>query len=246
MTNASSQRSIRPPLRVAVAQPLTRLGDLAGNVAAHVAAVLGASSRLVVFPELSLTGYAYDAPVVDPRSPALVPLVKACAEADCVALVGAPLRLRLGASGARGIGVLAIDADGVRPAYMKMNLGPKEATRFVAGERAARIEVDGWRVGIGVCKDTGQTDHLARTAALGIDLYVAGHVHAPQESRMVADRAARIRDRYAVPVAFAQYAGAAGSGYPVTSGNSAIWGLDGQVLARCTSHPGDVAEAVLT
>lgn len=231
---------------MAVAQPITRLRDLAGNVAAHASTVIGAAARLVVFPELSLTGYSYDAPIVDPRSPALAPLVEACAETGSTALAGAPIRVGNRDSGIRGIGVLEIDGHGVRPAYVKMHLGRRESKRFAPGRSPAAIHVDGWRVGVGVCKDTRTSSHLAETAALGIDLYVAGHVHAPHEVDEVASRAARIRDRYAVPVAFADFAGPTGGGYATTSGRSAIWDVHGRMLASCTQQPGDVAVAVLT
>lgn len=236
---------MKAPLRIAVAQPITRLRDLAGNVAAHASTVVAAAARLVVFPELSLTGYGYDAPVVDPRSPALLPLVDACGEAGTTALVGAPIRVGSGESSARGIGVLEIDGEGVRPAYVKMHLGRKEATRFVPGRVPSTLSIDGWRVGIGVCTDTKDSSHLAQTAALGIDLYVAGHVRAPHEASKVTSRAARIRDRYAVPVAFAGFAGETGGGYSTTLGGSAIWDVSGRLLASCGSHPGDIAVAVL-
>ena len=231
---------------MAVAQPVTRLRDLAGNVAAHASTVIGAAARLVVFPELSLTGYSYDAPIVDPRSPALNPLVEACAETGATALAGAPIRVGDRNSGTRGIGVLQVDGDGVRVAYVKMHLGRRESARFAPGRFPSVIHVAGWRVGLGICKDTRTSSHLAETAALGIDLYAAGHVHAPHEAAEVASRAARIRDRYAVPVAFADFAGPTGGGYDATSGRSAIWDVDGRVLASCTSQPGDVAVAVLT
>lgn len=225
---------------------MTRPRDLAGNVMYHASAVLGAAARLVVFPELSLTGYGFDAPVVDPRSPALAPLVDACKESGTTALVGAPIRVGKGPSAGRGIGVLAVDGTGVRPAYVKMHLGAKEVTRFVPGRAPVILDIAGWRVGIGVCKDSRETSHLAETAALGIDLYVAGHVHSPSEAAAVDSRAARIRDRYAVPVAFAEFAGGTGGGYTDTSGGSTIWDVNGRVLARCGTRPGDMAVAVLT
>lgn len=232
-------------MRVAVAQPLTRPGELLANVAAHVGAVRHAGARLVVFPELSLTGYAIDAPVVDPRSPALRPLVEVCAEIGTTALAGAPLRVGEGEDAARGIGVLAIDAAGVRPVYVKMNLGPTESRRFEAGRRPCRLDLQGWRVGVGVCRDTRMSEHLAATAALGIDLYVAGLAHAPAEEPAIEARAARIRQRFEIPVAFAVYAGTDG-GADASCGGSALWDMSGRCLATCTAEPGEVAIAVLT
>ena len=55
-----------------------------------------------------------------------------------------------------------------------MYLGTVEAERFTPGPEPVAIEVDGWRLGLGICKDTGVVEHAQRTAALGIDAYVAG------------------------------------------------------------------------
>jgi hypothetical protein len=34
------------------------------------------------------------------------------------------------------------------------------------------LEIDGWRVGQGICKDTTIDEHVADTAALGVDVYL--------------------------------------------------------------------------
>lgn len=51
-----------------------------------------AGARVVVFPELSLTGYELDAHAVAVDDIALAPLVEACAATDALALVGAPVQ----------------------------------------------------------------------------------------------------------------------------------------------------------
>ena len=78
-------------LTVAVAQTEILVSDVAGNVAGHAAVVRAAGARLVVFPELSLTGYDLDAPSLGLTDPALDALIRACREVGSVALVGAPI-----------------------------------------------------------------------------------------------------------------------------------------------------------
>ena len=51
------QRLTRQPLPIAAVQPNLVLNDLDSNVTAHAEAILRTDSRVVVFPELSLTGY---------------------------------------------------------------------------------------------------------------------------------------------------------------------------------------------
>ncbi len=92
---------MRDPLTVAVAQPACAAYDVAANALIHAAVVQAAQARVVVFPELSLTGYHLDAPALDPADPALLPLVQACAATGSLALVGAPIA-GSGALGVRG------------------------------------------------------------------------------------------------------------------------------------------------
>jgi len=225
-------------LSVAAAQPRCVARDVAANALAHAAAVREAGARVVVFPELSLTGYELDAPAVDPADPALAPLVEACAETGTVALVGAPVA-------GPCIGVLAVDEDGARVAYRKIYLGSEEAEHHRPGPEPARVEVDGWWLGLAVCRDTGIPQHAADTVALGIDAYVAGAVDGPDDAAVQEERALRIARDHGVPVVIASCAAPTGFGYDRTAGRSGIWAADGTELARAGTATGDLARAVL-
>ena len=65
---------------------------------------------MVVFPELSLTGYELDAAAITVDDPRLTPIVEACADAGSLALVGAPVH---GEAGRSHIAMLAVDDTGV-------------------------------------------------------------------------------------------------------------------------------------
>lgn len=232
----------RLPLDLAVAQPVVVDGDLEATVAAHVAVVRAATARVVAFPELSLTGYAVDAPVVDPADPVLEPLVLACVEAGTLALVGAPVASEEGDH----IAVLAVDGGGVAVVYRKVWVDDSEAGRFAPGPGPAVVEVDGWRLGLAVCRDTRFAEHDAATAALGIDVYVAGVVHHAHEGDVADERARRVAIDRAVWVATASFAGPTGGGFEHTAGGSGIWAPGGEVVARAGPDPGEIARAVLS
>jgi predicted amidohydrolase len=70
--------------------------------------------------------------------------------------------------------MLAVDGSGATVAYRKLWLGAAEAERFIPGGKPAVLEVNGWRLGLAICRDTGIQQHSSDTAALGIDAYVAG------------------------------------------------------------------------
>jgi len=233
----------RTPLTIAVTQPRCAAKNVGANALAHAAAIREAQTRLVVFPELSLTGYELDAEAVDSDDQALAAIVEACAEADAIALVGAPVP---GDGGAVYNALLRIDADGAEVAYRKVFLGGDESRRFAAGTEPVAIDVDGWRVGLGICKDTGVEQHVRDVAALGVDVYLAGVLHHPEELEEHEERAARIARACDAYVGFASFAGPTGGGYDRSAGRSSIWAADGTPIARAGVEPGDVARASLT
>ena len=228
---------MRPPLIIAVAQPPCVAHDVEGNARRHADAVRAADARVVVFPELSLTGYELKAVAVTPDDARLAPIVEACADTGSVALVGAPV--------GTAIAFLAVDGRGARVAYRKQYLGDAEARRFVPGEAPAVLDVDGWRLGLAICKDAGVPGHAADTAALGIDVYAAGVVKHDHEADLLDERAHRIATGHGVWVAVASFAGATGDGYARTAGRSSIRTPDGAVLARAGTEPGGIAVAQL-
>ncbi|MDF3298827.1 carbon-nitrogen hydrolase family protein [Streptomyces tropicalis] len=229
---------VRRTLSLAVAQPRCAAHDVTANAKAHAEAVRAARARVVVFPEMSLTGYHLDAVPVSPDDERLAPVVAACAGTGTLALVGAPVP-------GPHIGILAVDGEGARVAYGKVHLHHTEAAHFVPGEPTV-IEVDGWRLGLAVCRDTGIPEHAARTAALGIDAYVAGVVHADHEAGVHGERARRVAADHGVWAATAAFAGPTGGGFDRTSGRSGIWSAAGKAVAEAGGEPDAIARAVLT
>jgi predicted amidohydrolase len=196
----------------------------------------------VAFPELSLTGYELDADLVAAQDDALTPIVEACASSNTLALVGAPIP---GDQRGAHIATLGVTSTGVEVLYRKMFLGDEERHRFSPGQNPAVVEVDGWRLGLGICKDTGVAEHARRTAALGIDVYVAGVVHHAEELAEQQRRAVCIAERWKIYVAVASFAGSTGQGYDHTAASSAIWSPTGEVMARAGAGPGEVVRATL-
>jgi predicted amidohydrolase len=223
-------------ITIAVAQPRCTPYDVAANVAAHAEAVRAAGSRVVVFPELSLTGYHLDAPVVPFEL--LEPLVAACAETGAVAFAGAPVA-------GPHIGVLEVSGAGVRVAYRKMWLGGREPVRFRPGDAPAVVEVDGVRLGFAVCKDTGVPRHAAETVALGVDVYVAGVLEHAWDAGVVEERARRISVEHGVWVAVASFAGSTGEGYESAAGRSAVWDSSGGRIASAGTGVDAVVRVVV-
>jgi predicted amidohydrolase len=243
-----------PSLTLGVAQPALSSLDVAENARVHAEAVRSAEARVVAFPELSLTGYELDARAIATTDPRLRPIVEACAETGSIALVGAPVA---GDGQGEGdgdgdgdgdeifIGLLAIDGNGVSVAYRKMWLGAEESRRFTPGPAPAVLEVDGWRLGLAICRDTGIAQHASDTAGLGMDAYLAGTVKAADESTLLHEWGRRIAAEHGVWVAIASFAGSTGGGYAATAGGSAIWAPGGVPICVLDAEPGRIGRATL-
>ena len=150
----------RKVLRVGAAQFDAVAGNIAANAAVHerlIDEAGGLGVEVLVFPELSLPGYASSvldqAPercVVDPGGPDLKPLRDACRRNRIVAVVGCALR------NSRGLGLSAIVVDRqgqICATYDKQHLDGREQGWFVPGTSGCMIEVDGWRLALGICYD---------------------------------------------------------------------------------------------
>ena len=231
-------------LVVAAAQPSCVALDVEANAAAHAAAVRAAGARVVVFPEMSLSGYELQAPTISPDDPRLRPIADACAATGSLALVGAPVDGPAGET-TRHIGILAIDGSGARIASRKMWLGGDEPACFAPGSNPAVLDVDGQRIGLAICKDTGEPRHAAATAALGIDGYVAGVLEFGEDGRVPGERSARIAADHGVWVALASFAGSTGGGYEHAAGRSIIRARDGSVLAEAGADVDEIVRATV-
>jgi predicted amidohydrolase len=223
---------------MAVAQPLCGAMDPVANALVHADVVRRAAARVVVLPEMSLTGYELHAPAVGLSDGLWDPLVGACAEVGCLALVGAPVSIE---GEGEFIAIVAVSAAGPEIAYRKVWLGDQEAVRFSAGPGPAVVQVDGWRIGLGICRDISVAEHLSDTAALGMDVFAAGLADVPQDLVVQRRRARHIARTCQVHVAFASFAGPTGRGYEQTAGGSAVYSPLGRILKGCGAQVGAIA-----
>jgi predicted amidohydrolase len=168
--------------------------------------------------------------------------MEACAATGSLALAGAPVN---GDGDQPHIGILAIDGAGASIAYRKIWLGGHEPEWFAPGSDPTVIDVDGWGLGLAICRDTSAPEHAAATAALGIEAYVAGVLESAEDAAVPAERARRIAAEHGVWVAMASFAGSTGGGYESAAGRSGIWGPDGNAVAEAGAGIGEIARATL-
>ncbi|GAA2135375.1 carbon-nitrogen hydrolase family protein [Kitasatospora kazusensis] len=230
-------------LTVAVAQPACVHLDVAANAAVHAEVVRAAGAGLVVFPELSLTGYDLTAPAIAPDDVRLAPVTAACRETGSTALVCAAVAEP---DGSESIALLAVTGAGTTVVHRKMHLHGKEVERFTPGAGHSVLELDGVRIGLAICADASVPGHAADTAALGIDVYLASTLYS-DDPVALARRDEHLRGAAAAHGVWAVLATSAGpSGdYPRTSGGSGFWSPGGALVAQAGPAAGEVVSATI-
>jgi NAD+ synthase (glutamine-hydrolysing) len=249
------------PLRAALAQINPVVGDIEGNaakVAEGIARARDGGAALVVFPELSLTGYPPEDLLLKTRfvDAAGAALEELAGEVHgIVAFVGFPEHADDVYNSA------AVLADGrVAAVYRKVHLPNygvfDEQRYFQSGSEGAIVEVNGVPIGVTICEDIWEPGPPASSEALaGAQLIVnlsASPYHAGkgmERERMLVQRA---RDNVA-SMLFCNTVG--GQDELVFDGHSLAIDQDGEVLARApqfdealtflTVDPGAVAAARL-
>jgi 5-aminopentanamidase len=235
-------------LRVAAAQSGSVPGDVAANVATAVVLAGSAAdrgARVVVLPELFLTGYAPESwsieqalTVEDPR---LSPLREVASERGVVVVAGAAVRR---GADAVTLSLVVVDDDGsVTAPYDKQHLFEAERTFFTRGDHGASLVVDGWELGLGICYDGCFPEHAVAAATDGARAYLCPSAYfVGSEHRRDLYYAARALDN-GIYVVLAGLTGRCGE--HAFNGGSAVYDPEGRVLDRVGDTETGIAVADL-
>jgi predicted amidohydrolase len=172
---------VRRPLTLAAAQPPCTPHDVAANARAHADAIRAADARVVVFPELSLTGYFLKDLVPDvalrPDAPELADLARASEGVDL--LVGAVLetedaRFHNAALYFSGGRLVHVHRKVYLPTYGLFD----EQRYFAQGDRFRVFEAPlpaarqprPWHAGVLICEDMWHLSGASLLARQGVDV----------------------------------------------------------------------------
>lgn len=221
---------------IAAAQTISLPGDIEANVQEHlrfISAAHVAGVQMLVFPELSLTGYELpllQRCLLDPGDEVLAPLRALVRQTGMVVTVGAPVAPVDGSTNTLpAIGAITYLPDGTHTVYRKVHLHPGEeryASAGTAGSGLLRLGAD--KVAQAVCADITHAQHPVQAASAGATLYLAGVLES--EAGYLVDSAAmqRYAQQHAMGVLIANHGGPSG-GY-VSAGKSAFWAPGGDLV----------------
>jgi len=241
---------------IAVAQTCPVRGDVDANLDEHLRLAGCAASegaQLVLFPELSLTGYEIalaDRLAFSEDDVRLKPIVDLAASRGIIVIAGAPVRIEARLH----IGAFIVSPDRTTRLYTKQRLGafseaarcdgvvpPPESTVFVPGDRNPLIGFAQSTAAVAICADVGQPLHPRRAAERGAMLYLASMFVIPSEFEADAAKLSGYASEHSMVVALANFGGATGG--LAAAGRSSIWSAKGERLIQLGEAGAGVAVA---
>jgi predicted amidohydrolase len=230
---------VGPSFKIAAAQVASVRGDIEANLATHAAAIQAAGEHevsVLVFPELSLTGYELDLAkelIISEEDRRLSPLADLARRHQMEIVVGAPLR---NVAEKPALGAIVITAGGSTRTYRKMHLGGSEPNYFDAGDAPLALTVREHAVGIAICADSSSDTHPKAYAERGATVYATGVFLNSEWYVTDVPRLAEYAARYRMLVVMANHAASMGTYTSV--GRSAVRSPGGAVLVQSEGTEG--------
>ena len=220
------------PLTISLAQLPVVKGDLSANLAIHLNAIAQAASQgadLVVFPELSLSGYELEMAeqlAVAEQADNFAALSAAAVQHKVMLIAGCPLRGKAGAKPM--IGAVICFADGKVEFYAKQYLHPGEQQYCSPGHQDYLFSLKGQRIALAICADFAAPEHSLKARQKGADIYLVSALISGSGFIDDAKILSEIAAKQQFSVLLSNHISTTGGW--ATCGNSSIWNRTGELI----------------
>ncbi|GAA0350839.1 carbon-nitrogen hydrolase family protein [Bowmanella denitrificans] len=218
---------------ISLVQMASLRGQLEANLQTHLRAIaLSAQHQadVVMFPELSLTGYELDLAAelaINEQHQIVQTLSDAAIQHNVLVIAGCPMPAQQGKA---HIGALLCFADGRVLSYQKQYLHQGEAQFCAPGSQPCHFEVKGHNLALAICADFADPRHAQQARQTNIDIYLASALITAGGYAADSEILAGIGQQGQCQVLLANYIGQTGGWQ--ACGQSAIWNSQGkQVFA---------------
>jgi len=219
-------------LQIGLAQIPVKDGDVKYNLAGHLEAIeLAARHRVdvLLFPELSLTGYELSLAkelAYQPEAVAFAALSKAAVKSNSIIIAGCPLQMVDHSMPA--IAAVICFPDGRVEFYRKQYLHPGEERYCAAGERDYFFKVKGVRLALAICADFCNPEHAQRAKENEADLYLVSALISTAGYHEDSAKLSLVAQQNQLPVLLSNHISETG-GWTAHGGNS-VWNKRGHKI----------------
>ncbi len=225
-------------MKIALAQVQSFPGRIMQNLKRHEALVEMAAkyqTDLIVFPELSISGYEPRlakslASTID--NPVLEGLKELSAYHGIIIAAGLPVLQKEHLY----IGMIILSPEKEPILYCKQHLHEDEKPFFAEGQKSVLIHKDEYIIAPAICYESLLEDHVVRATKLGANIYLASVAKSEGGIQKANQHYPQIARKYKIPVLMVNNIGPADDF--VGAGNSGVWNDSGELVQQLNNEEG--------
>lgn len=224
-------------MKIAAAQTKPTDGNIEANLATHFhLASLAADHgvKLIVFPELSLTGYQRESAMqlaFIEKDPRLDKLKALAVDKNIIIVAGAPIQIATKLH----IGTFILQPDNTSSIYTKQFLHQGEEVFFTPNfEFNPTIQLEDELISLAICADITTPIHPANAGKSNTTLYIASLFYTPNGITEAFQQLSHYANLHAMHILMANYTGQ--SYVYEAAGQSAFWNNKGHLVSQLKNN----------
>jgi len=232
---------VKTDLLISLAQVPVIKGNIEANLSNHISLVEASShlgADVVVFPELSLTGYELallERLAFDKNSSNILTLSEAAIQYDITIIAGCPLSVPNSVKPT--ISAVICFPNGQVDFYSKQYLHSGEEQYCSVGGDDYLFIIKGYKIALAICADFSSPAHALKAKKAGADLYLVSALISDSGFKADAQILSNIAVTHQLPVLLSNHISSTGGWF--VCGNNSVWGKSGKlVLASQTKKTG--------
>jgi predicted amidohydrolase len=215
-----------------VAQLSPESGSIRHNIERHLMWIdhaIAYNSDLIIFPELSITGYepalAKDL-AIEANDKRLHIFQSISNTTGIVIGLGVPFKIGSGIT----ISLLLFQPQKQIAVYTKKYLHPDEDYYFISAEGVQVLTIKKVKIGFSICYELSIPEHAEQVYQQGASIYIASVAKSVGGVEKAADRLSQIAKEYSMTVLMSNFIGHCDNFD--CGGKSSVWNEDGNLLAQ--------------
>ena len=219
-------------MKICVTQISSKMRNVQENIEKHKKVIEFAvlhGAELIVFPELSLTGYILTQAkefAFKPLDPKLWVFQELSNVNQVTIGIGLPMETDSGVC----ISMILFQPNQAGEIYLKKYLHHTEKGYYVSGEHHPYLEIENQRVAFSICYEISIRDHAKTAFREGAEIYIASVAKSQEGVEVGEGRLSEIARENGAPVLMANSVGQS-EGF-VSAGKTAVWDHSGKKIGQ--------------
>ncbi len=219
-------------MRICVAQTRPIKGNIQGNIDNHITLInlaISVGANVVVFPELSLTGYEptlAEALAIHQDDSRLDNFQVISNAQKMIIGIGVPTRNHTGIC----ISMVLFQPHQARQTYSKKYLHSDEEAFFTSGKSFPTLSINKANVAFAICYELSVPEHAEKASTSGADIYIASVAKSAKGVEQAAGRLSEVAQKYSMTVFMSNCIGPCDDFE--SGGKTSVWNHHGVLLKQ--------------